>query len=98
VKDLVPSLRLRSVSGSHYNMNNFQVIAIFTFPSEYTVLRHLLEQAKLRFVFQNETMVSVLPFHSNAFGGIRLLVHQEDLAEATEILNNLNDPSNLKIV
>lgn len=79
-------------------MKEYKILAIFTFPSEYTVLRHLLEQANLRFVFQNETMVSVLPFHSNAFGGIRLMVHESDIAEATEILNNLNDPSNLKIV
>ena len=78
-------------------MNDYKNIAIFTFPSEYTVLRHLLEQAQLRFVFQNETMISVLPFHSNAFGGIRLLVHQEDVAQASEILDNLNNPS-LRIV
>ncbi len=79
-------------------MKDFQLIAIFTFPSEYTVLQHLLQQANLRFIFQNETMVSVLPFHSNAVGGIRLLVHQNDIAEATEILNNLNNPSDLRIV
>ena len=78
-------------------MNDYRNIAIFTFPSEYTVLRHLLEQAQLRFVFQNETMISVLPFHSNAFGGIRLLVHKEDVEEATKILDNLNNPS-LRIV
>ncbi|HBR53420.1 MAG TPA: DUF2007 domain-containing protein [Flavobacteriaceae bacterium] len=79
-------------------MNNYQLIAIFTYASEYTVLRHLLQQAEIRFVFQNETMISVLPFHSNAIGGIRLLVHREDVAEATEILNNLNNPSSLRIV
>ena len=79
-------------------MNNYQLIAIFTYASEYTVLRHLLQQAEIRFVFQNETMISVLPFHSNAIGGIRLLVYREDVAEATEILNNLNNPSSLRIV
>ncbi|MAM30785.1 MAG: hypothetical protein CMC13_17365 [Flavobacteriaceae bacterium] len=79
-------------------MNNYQLIAIFTYASEYTVLRHLLQQAEIRFVFQNETMISVLPFHSNAIGGIRLMVHREDVAEATEILNNLNNPSSLRIV
>lgn len=79
-------------------MKGYQVIAVFTYASEYTVLRHLLQQASLRFVFQNETMISVLPFHSNAIGGIRLMVHPEDIAEATEILNNLNDPSSLRIV
>ncbi|RDK88475.1 putative signal transducing protein [Marinirhabdus gelatinilytica] len=79
-------------------MKDYQVIAIFTYPSEYTVLQHLLQQAGLRFLFQNETMVSVLPFHSNAFGGIRLLVHREDVTEASKILSDLNNPSQLKIV
>ncbi len=79
-------------------MKDYQVIAIFTYASEYTVLRHLLQQADLRFVFQNETMISVLPFHSNAIGGIRLMVHHEDVKEASEILSNLNNPSELRIV
>ena len=79
-------------------MKDFNVIAVFTYPSEYTVLQHLLQQAGLRFMFQNETMVSVLPFHSNAFGGIRLLVHKNDCEQALELLNNLNNPSSLKIV
>jgi len=80
-------------------MKDFETIAIFTFPSEYVVLRLLLEQANLRFVFQNETMVSVLPFHSNAFGGIRLQVHKNDTQEALQILKSLDTPpSNLKIV
>jgi Putative prokaryotic signal transducing protein len=79
-------------------MKDYQVIAVFTYPSEYTVLQHLLQQADIRFVFQNETMISVLPFHSNAIGGIRLMVHHEDASDALEILNNLNNPSSLRIV
>lgn len=79
-------------------MKDYNVIAVFTYVSEYTVLRHLLQQANIRFVFQNETMISVLPFHSNAVGGIRLLVHDQDVEAATKILNNLNDRSVLKIV
>ena len=79
-------------------MKDYHVIAIFTYASEYTVLRHLLQQAGIRFVFQNETMISVLPFHSNPIGGIRLLVHKDDIQEAKEILENLNDPSSLRIV
>lgn len=79
-------------------MKDYQIIAIFTYASEYTVLRHLLQQANLRFFFQNETMISVLPFHSNAVGGIRLMVHHDDVAEASEILSNLNNPSEMRIV
>jgi len=79
-------------------MKDYKAIAVFTYPSEYTVLQHLLQQQGIQFVFQNETMISVLPFHSNAIGGIRLMVHKDDIIKATEILNNLNDPSQLHIV
>ena len=79
-------------------MENFQVVAIFTYPSEYAVLELLLQQNQIRYVFQNATMVGVLAFHSNAVGGIRLMVHQEDIELTKEILNNLNNASDLKIV
>ena len=70
-------------------MEDFKTVAIFTFASEYTVLQHLLEQAEIRFFFQNETMISVLPFHSNAVGGIRLKVHPDHVIKATEIITSL---------
>ena len=79
-------------------MKDYENIAIFTYPSEYSVLQHLLQQQGIRFIFQNETMISVLPFHSNAIGGIRLQVHKEDIQKATQIINDLNDPSQLHIV
>ena len=79
-------------------MKDYKTIAIFTYPSEYTVLQHLLQQQGIRFIFQNETMVSVLPFHSNAMGGIKLIVHKDDVTKATAIISNLNDPSQLHIV
>lgn len=79
-------------------MEHYKTIAIFTYPSEYAVLKHLLQQSNIRFVFQNETMISVLPFHSNAIGGIRLNVHEEDVAVAKDIINDLNNPSQLNIV
>ena len=79
-------------------MENYKTIAIFTYPSEYAVLKHLLQQRNIRFVFVNETMISVLPFHSNAIGGIRLNVHKEDVIIAKEIIDNLNNPSRLNIV
>ena len=79
-------------------MDNFPTIAIFTYPSEYAVLSHLLQQAGIRFFFENETMVSVLPFHSNAVGGIHLKVHQRDVTKAKEIINGLNYSHHLRIV
>jgi hypothetical protein len=79
-------------------MEHFKTIAIFTFPSEYAVLRLLLEQHEIRYVFLHETMIGVLPFHSNAFGGIRLQVHQDDIEAARKIIQELDGSSNLRIV
>lgn len=79
-------------------MKNFKTVAIFTFPAEYIVLRLLFDQEEIRYVFVNETMVSVFPFYSNALGGIHLQVHLEDVEQAEEIIKNLSNPSNLKIV
>jgi hypothetical protein len=79
-------------------VENYETIAIFTYPSEYAVLRLLLEQEGIRHVFQNETMIGVLPFHSNAFGGIRLKVHPEDCEQARTIIKSLDQQSYLHIV
>ena len=79
-------------------MEGFETIAIFTYPSEYTILKHLFDQEQIRHVFQNETMIGVLPFHSNAFGGIRLKVHPEDISKAKEIITDLDNQGNLRIV
>lgn len=79
-------------------MNNFKTIAIFQYPAEYAVLQILFDQEEIRYVFMNETMISVFPFYSNAIGGIRLQVHIDDIPLAEEIIKNLNNPSNLKIV
>ena len=79
-------------------MEDFKTIAIFTFPSEYAVLKLLFDQEELQYVFLHETMIGVLPFHSNAFGGIRLQVHKNDIEKATEIINQLNNSADLRIV
>lgn len=80
-------------------MKNYKTIAIFNFSAEYAVLRLLFDQAQIRYVFQNETMMSVLPIYTNSrSGGIRLQVHFEDIEEATEILKALDRPSNLNII
>ncbi len=79
-------------------MEDFITIARFTYPSEYAVLEHLLQRDEIRFVFLNETVINVLPFHSNAFGGIRLQVHKDDKEKAIKIINDLEKSANLNIV
>lgn len=79
-------------------MKHFKTIAIFQYPAEYAVLQHLFDQEEIRYVFLNETMISVFPFYSNAIGGIRLQVHIEDIEQAEKIIKNLGHSSDLKIV
>jgi hypothetical protein len=80
-------------------MKDFITIAVFTYPHEYTVLKLLLQQESIRHFFQNETMVGVFPFYSNALGGILLKVHRDDIERAKEILDSFNGTSSpLKIV
>ncbi|NJW53794.1 DUF2007 domain-containing protein [Salinimicrobium oceani] len=80
-------------------MKDFITLAVFTYPHEYSVLKLLLEQERIRFFFQNETMVGVFPFYSNALGGIKLKVHELDKERAQHIIDTFNDFSSpLKIV
>lgn len=77
-------------------MKDFITIAIFNFPQEIVVLKSVLENEGIVHYFENETIVSVDPFASIAFGGIKLKIHPNDKEIVQTILNNLNN--NLNIV
>ena len=79
-------------------MKDFTPIAKYTYEHEYSVLRLLLEQANIQFFFKNETMVGMVPFYSNALGGIILFVHQNDKDQALKILEDFNSQTHLHIV
>ncbi|MBP8065876.1 MAG: DUF2007 domain-containing protein [Flavobacterium sp.] len=79
-------------------MNNFITAAIFNYPHEITVLKHLLEQSEIEYFFENETMMNIAPMYSQALGGIKLKVHPDDVETVREILKKLDDESHLKIV
>ncbi len=71
----------------------------FTYPFEYAVLRIILDQQGIRYVFENETMLSVFPFYSNAIGGIIMKVHKNDVNLTLQILDDFNTKKpNLRIV
>ena len=79
-------------------MNEFITVAVFDYPHEITVLKHLLDQSRIQYFFENETMMNIVPMYSQALGGIKLKVHPNDLETVREILKKLNDDTNLKIV
>lgn len=79
-------------------MKDSCIAATFTYVHECTVVRLILEKEDIPFFFENETMVSVFPFYSNALGGIHLRVHCKDLERVRKIIEDLNTTSPLSIV
>lgn len=79
-------------------MEEFVTIAIFYYPHEIVILKHLLDDAELHYYFENEMMTTIAPMYTQALGGIKLKVHPNDIETVKEILDQLNNESNLKIV
>jgi hypothetical protein len=77
-------------------MKHFQTIATFNFTHEIIVLKSILQNEGIPFLFQNENLISIDPLASYAYGGIQLKVHPNDFETVETILDNLKN--NLKIV
>ena len=79
-------------------MKDFIIVAIFNFPHETYILKNLLENEGIYHFFENETLVSIDPFASIAYGGIKLKVHPNDLERTKVILDQFKNDNHLKIV
>ena len=79
-------------------MTEFVTVAIFNFTHEITILKTILENKGIPFLFQNENLISVDPLASFAYGGIILKVHPNDVEQVKEIIDNLSGNKNLRIV
>lgn len=79
-------------------MEKFVTVASYTYAAEIAVLKTILEHNKIKHFFQNETIVSVDPFASLAYGGIKLKVHPNDVATVLEIIKNLDEDNSLRVV
>ena len=79
-------------------MKDFIIVAIFNFPHETYILKNLLENEGICHFFENETLVSIDPFASIAYGGIKLKVHPNDLERTKVMLDQFKNDNHLKIV
>ena len=77
-------------------MEEFVTIAIFNYPHEIIILKSILQNERIAFFFLNETLVSVNPLASYAYGGIELKIHPNYFQIVQSILDKLNN--NLNIV
>ncbi|MFN8309362.1 MAG: DUF2007 domain-containing protein [Chitinophagales bacterium] len=67
-------------------MNEFVTILTANHPAELSVIASRLEDEGIEHHIENELLSQSNAFLSRASGGARLIVHQSDIARATEIL------------
>lgn len=79
-------------------MNDFVVVAVFTFPAEVAVIKSLLDHENIPYIVNDEMMVSIDPLASIAYGGIKLKVHKNDADYVKSLIDRHNGSSELKIV
>lgn len=73
-------------------MREYILVASFNYAAEIAVLRTKLEFENIRFIIQDENIVSIDPFASIAYGGIKLKIHEEDLERARKIIEDFQSP------
>lgn len=64
------------------------VVARFSFPHEAHIAKANLESAGIDSFIADEHTVNTQWLYSNAIGGVRLMVSEDDIEEATEILTS----------
>ncbi len=67
-------------------MQDFDIIATFTLPSQLVVAKSKLESLGIECITKDELTIQSYNFISNAIGGVKLLVHKSKIVEARQIL------------
>lgn len=67
-------------------MSDLVTIYTATYPLDIFVLRARLESENIECFVQDELTLQTNPFYSNAIGGVKLQVNQEDVEQAKEVL------------
>ncbi|MCF6308281.1 MAG: DUF2007 domain-containing protein [Flavobacteriaceae bacterium] len=79
-------------------MKDFITVAFFTYPSEYVILKLLLQQEEIDYFFLNETSSSILPITIRGKGGIQLQVNRKDEDKVLKIISDFESDASLNIV
>lgn len=69
---------------------NLVTLRTYTSQSELAIVRSLLDSEGIETFVLNENLIQVQPFLSNAVGGIRLQVLEEDYDRANEVLTEVS--------
>jgi predicted RNA-binding Zn-ribbon protein involved in translation (DUF1610 family) len=71
----------------------FQKIAAFQYSSEASIFKGKLESEGIRVFMRDNNTVDANPMYSNAIGGIKLFVKNEDFDKAKTVLSEISEYS-----
>lgn len=70
---------------------NWVFLRSFVWPHEYYTLQAFLESNGVRVSFRDEMIINIDPFLSNALGGIKMYVAEEDFELAMALSNEFDE-------
>ncbi len=69
--------------------NDYIILTVFEYSTEAHVVKSKLESEGIRTMLMDEKTIDSDPLLSQAIGGVKLLVHKEDLDKAMQIYNSV---------
>ena len=75
------------MTNKDYN-DRFTLLAVFSYPHEYFVLKSLLEAEDIKVILKDDVTIYVNPLFSQAIGGIKMYVPIDKYQRAKEIYDN----------
>ncbi|GGK31530.1 hypothetical protein GCM10007962_27420 [Yeosuana aromativorans] len=69
--------------------DNYTVLAVFEYSTEAQIIKSKLESENIRTMLADEKTIDSDPLISLAIGGVKLLVHNQDLDKAIEVYDEV---------
>ena len=70
-------------------INNYTILEVFDYSTSSQITKSKLESENIRVMLMDETTIDADPLISQAIGGVKLLVHNDDLEKAVHIYNEI---------
>lgn len=70
-------------------IDNYTILEVFDYSTSSQITKSKLESEGIRVMLMDETTIDADPLISQAIGGVKLLVHNDDLDKAIHIYNEI---------
>ncbi|REH56588.1 putative signal transducing protein [Tenacibaculum gallaicum] len=71
--------------------DNYTILAVFEYSTEAQVVKAKLDSENIKTMLMDEKTIDSDPLISQAIGGVKLLVHNNDLEKAATIYNEIRE-------